>query len=179
MEDVPRLEQTMRALEMRGPSGKGGSLRGECDAIAQCVGVDPGCPQTSREHKQPQALSRLAEEQVHDAARALTIDVNRRVKRVHVPPRGFRYRRRPKLCAHCVEPRLHLATRQFDTADRFRDADVQISTHEAGGPNGHHQPVTDRNQTVELERRMKRDEDRTDDAEEDVHLEPVLQCADR
>jgi hypothetical protein len=40
MEDMPRLEQLVRPLEVKGTPGKGCSLCGEGDAIAQRVGVD-------------------------------------------------------------------------------------------------------------------------------------------
>ena len=56
-------------------------------------------------------------------------------------------------------------------------SDVEVAPDETRGDDEEHRPVGDGDDAVELERGVERDEDRPDDAAEDVHLEPGLQAA--
>ena len=76
------------------------------------------------------------------------------------------------------DARLQFRGGELHAAQRLGDAHVEVAPDEAREDDDDHRPVRDRDQAVELQGRVERDQGGPDDPAEDVDLEPDLEAAD-
>ncbi len=69
----------------------------------------------------------------------------------------------------------HRLEGQEAAVDRLRDADVDVAAEDAAGDDDRHAPEGDGDDAAELERGVQQDQERSEGAQEDVHLQPVLE----
>ena len=167
VKDVPELEQLLRPLQIRRAAQQQRPLGREPQHFAACRSGRTRCRARGR------ARAAAADSDLAERADRRSTAPRRpgrrpaRTRSIRIEHAGDAKRPQP-VPLQAPRPGVELRARQLVAADRSRNADVQVPADEAGQHDDHHRPVRGRDDAVELERRVERDEHRADDAAEQV-----------
>ena len=173
VEDVPEAERVLRLLEIGDAPDEQRAFGREPHQrlplpFGQAAGRKFACEAT-----QPETQADFAEQQPRHGQpiRSGIGDRAHAVEPRSFPGRALQVFDQPiRLC-------VEIRSGEFGAAQRRGDTDEQVPSDEAGEHHDDHGPVGGRDDAVELERGMERDENRAEDAAEQVHLEPRFHAA--